>query len=75
MHINIVEYFKGNANGRGLLRIDMLRGPLQGQTVATATRDKEAILSRMAAAYNATLHMTDAELQALSLVVLKKNNA
>ena len=72
-----VQLFKGNANGRGLLRIDIIRGPMQGKTVCSAARtvENEIILARMADAYNAALLIDHSVIYEKSREVLRRWNA
>ena len=49
-----LTYFLGNANGRGLVRVETAaEAPTAGAVLATATRDREADVAAMIAARNA----------------------
>lgn len=77
MTIYPVQFFKGNANGKGLLRIDIIRGPSQGQTICSAARtlENETILARMAEAYNAAILIDPETISAKANETLRQWNA
>jgi hypothetical protein len=68
-----VQLFKGNAN----VRIDIIRGPLQGKTICSAARtvENEIILTRMADAYNAALLIDNSIIYEKAEEALRRWNA